>query len=61
MIARYGYRKTTFNDIAQEANLSKGTIRSYFDDKEDIYNQAVTHAGEKWINWLKENDSFGNL
>jgi AcrR family transcriptional regulator len=52
--ARYGYKKTTLDDIAKEANVSKGTIYNYFKNKEDVYTQTVTLAGSKWINWLKD-------
>jgi AcrR family transcriptional regulator len=54
VFARYGYRKTTLDDIAKEANVSKGTIYGYFKNKEDVYTQTVTLAGSKWINWLQD-------
>lgn len=35
--ARYGIRKTTIDEIAQEAHISKGLIYHYFSNKEDIF------------------------
>jgi AcrR family transcriptional regulator len=54
VFARYGYRKTTLDDIAKEAKVSKGTIYNYFKDKDDIYQQAITQAGTKWQIWVKD-------
>jgi len=34
---RYGYSKTTMDDIAREAMIGKGTIYYYFNTKEDIF------------------------
>lgn len=36
LIGLYGYRKTTVDDIAQEAGVGKGTIYIYFESKEDV-------------------------
>lgn len=36
LIIRYGYRKTTVDDIAVEAGIGKGTIYLYFPSKEEI-------------------------
>ena len=35
--ARFGIRKTTIDEIAQEAHISKGLIYHYFSNKEDIF------------------------
>lgn len=34
---KYGYQKTSMEDIAREAMIGKGTIYYYFNSKEDIY------------------------
>ena len=34
---KYGYQKTTMDDIAHEAMIGKGTIYYYFKTKEDIF------------------------
>jgi AcrR family transcriptional regulator len=44
---RYGYSKTSMEDIAREAVLGKGTIYYYFESKEDIFFEVVKlHAIE---------------
>ena len=40
--ARKGYRNTVVEDVAQEAGVSKGTIYTYFDRKEELLG-AVFH------------------
>ena len=36
IFARYGFRKTTVDDIAKEAGLSRATVYLYFASKEEI-------------------------
>ncbi|MFN3651042.1 MAG: TetR/AcrR family transcriptional regulator [Armatimonadota bacterium] len=36
LFARYGYRKTSVEDLAREAGIGKGTIYLYFPSKEEI-------------------------
>lgn len=36
LLARYGYSKTTIDDIAREAGIGKGSTYLHFDSKEDI-------------------------
>ena len=35
--SKYGYDKTRMDDIAENANLSKGTIYLYFKSKEKLF------------------------
>ncbi|MCL2063437.1 MAG: TetR/AcrR family transcriptional regulator [Candidatus Cloacimonetes bacterium] len=37
IFVRYGYQKTSMDDIAREAMIGKGTIYHYFSSKEDIF------------------------
>lgn len=41
-----GIEKSTMDDVAQEAELSKGTLYIYFKSKEDIH-WAISHRGIK--------------
>jgi len=34
---RYGYKKTSMDEIAEEAGIGKGTIYNYFKNKEDLF------------------------
>lgn len=36
LFPRYGYKKTTMDDLAQEAGIGKGTIYLYFTSKEEV-------------------------
>lgn len=44
LFARYGIRKTTIDDIAQEAGIAKGTIYLYFKSKEEIIAVSVKES-----------------
>lgn len=61
---RYGYSKTSLEDIAHDANLSKGTIYYYFASKEEIFFEVVKgHSDEFYENLIQEIDkqtSFKN-
>ncbi len=37
LFARYGYKRTSIDDIAREAEIAKGTIYLYFDSKEACF------------------------
>lgn len=36
LFVRYGYKKTTVDEIAQEAHIGKGTVYLHFESKEDV-------------------------
>jgi AcrR family transcriptional regulator len=40
-LARYGYDKTTLDEIAREMHISKKTIYTHFESKRDIYSYLV--------------------
>src|SRR5215813_7199669 len=40
LMARYGYRKMTMDDLAQEVGIGKGTIYLHFPSKEEV---ALSH------------------
>ena len=50
LLARYGYRKMTIDDIAQEVGIGKGTIYLHFASKEEI---TLSHV-DRIIERLKE-------
>ncbi|MEO6656296.1 MAG: TetR/AcrR family transcriptional regulator [Pyrinomonadaceae bacterium] len=51
LLARYGYRKMTIDDLAQEVGIGKGSIYLHFSSKEEI---ALTHI-DRIIERLKIN------
>ncbi len=46
LFVRYGYKKTTVDEIAQEAHVGKGTVYLHFQSKEDV--------GMCWLRRLHE-------
>jgi len=45
-MARYGYRKTTMDDLAKEAGISKRTIYLYFPSKEEVALSSIGRVVE---------------
>ncbi len=52
--ARYNYKKTTMEEIAEELGLTKGALYSYARSKEDLYQKAVAYALTKWQSKVRE-------
>ncbi len=52
--ARYNYKKTTMEEIAEELGLTKGALYSYARSKEDLYQKAVAYALTKWQAKVRE-------
>ena len=43
IFSRYGFRKTTMEEIAKAMNIGKSSIYYYFKSKEDIFETVVLH------------------
>lgn len=54
LFARYGYHKTTISEIAGSAKVGKGTIYSYFENKEEILLTLVDRELSKGFNAVAE-------
>ena len=48
VFARYGYGKTTLDDIAAEVSMTKANLYNYVRSKQDLYHRSVCYALEKW-------------
>ncbi len=46
VFARYGYRKTSMEDVARAAGISRPGLYFYFASKQDLFRAAATHALE---------------
>ncbi|HEU0027542.1 MAG TPA: helix-turn-helix domain-containing protein [Ktedonobacterales bacterium] len=44
LLVRWGYRKTTIDDVAREAGVGKGTIYLHWRDKNELFRAAVWRA-----------------
>jgi AcrR family transcriptional regulator len=51
--ARYGFEKTTLDDIGKVARLNKASLYYYFKNKEEIFMQVVLQESEVFINHLQ--------
>src|SRR5690349_4249996 len=51
LLARYGYKKMTIDDLAQEVGIGKGSVYLHFSSKEEI---ALSHI-DRIIERLKSN------
>lgn len=48
VFALYGYKKASMEDIAGRVGMTKGNLYFYCDNKQDLYEKAVTHALLRW-------------
>ena len=48
IFARYGFRKTTVEDIADRLNMTKGNLYRYAKNKRDLYEKTVSWALLRW-------------
>ena len=54
LLVRWGYRKTTIDDVAREAGVGKGTIYLHWKDKNDLFRAAIWRANQQAIEDLKQ-------
>ncbi len=49
IFAKYGFKKTRVDDIAQELGVVKGTIYRYVKDKDELYISSIAHGLSQWM------------
>lgn len=54
LLARYGYRKMTMDDLAQEVGIGKGTLYLHFRSKEEIALSRVDRLVRRIVERLRE-------
>lgn len=54
LFARYGYKKTTVEDIAGELGLTKGALYLYVKNKQDLYEKTVAWALVEWQQHVRD-------
>src|SRR5215468_8757844 len=47
LLVRWGYRKTTIDDVAREAGVGKGTIYLHWKDKNELFRAALWRASQQ--------------
>ena len=47
LLVRWGYRKTTIDDVAREAGVGKGTIYLHWKDKNELFLAAIWRASKQ--------------
>jgi AcrR family transcriptional regulator len=47
LLVRWGYRKTTIDDVAREAGVGKGTIYLHWKDKNSLFRAAIMRANQQ--------------
>ncbi len=47
LLVRFGYRKTTIDDVSREAGVGKGTIYLHWKDKNELFRAAIWRASEQ--------------
>lgn len=52
--SRYGYKKTTLEDIAGELGILASSMYAYTDSKRSLYEEAVRYVLLRWQNRVKE-------
>ena len=53
LLARYGYRKMTIDDLAREVGIGKGTVYLHFKSKEDVALSRIDRVIERLKTKLK--------
>lgn len=54
LLVRFGYQKTTVDDLASEAGIGKGTIYLYFNSKEQVALSCIDRFHDRLIGRLTE-------
>lgn len=54
LLVRWGYRKTTIDDVAREAGVGKGTIYLHWKDKTELFRAALWRASRQASDEVKE-------
>ena len=54
LLIRFGFRKTTIDDVAREAGVGKGTIYLHWKDKNELFRAALWRASQQAIDDMLE-------
>jgi len=54
LFARYGFTKTSLEDIASAAQIAKGTVYYYFPGKEELFTSVIEQKMDEYYRMLNE-------
>lgn len=54
LFARYGYKKTTVEDVADTLGMTKGNLYFYVKNKQDLYHQTIYWALTRWQTHVRQ-------
>src|SRR5271165_6385968 len=54
LLVRWGYRKTTIDDVAREAGVGKGTIYLHWKDKNELFRAAIWREQQRFTEDVKQ-------
>ncbi len=54
LFSRYGFSKTSLDDISSTAQIAKGTVYYYFPSKEDLFVNVIQNKAEAYFSMLQE-------
>lgn len=49
LFSRYGYKRTSIEDVAREAGIAKGTVYLYFQNKERLFTEVCRHVAQVFL------------
>jgi len=65
LITHYGYDKTTIDEIAREAGISKGAVYLHFESKESLFEalffREMQLYAEKWMQGIEADPNGGTI
>jgi AcrR family transcriptional regulator len=53
LLVRFGYRKTTIDDVAREAGVGKGTIYLHWKDKNELFRASIWREQQRYTEELQ--------
>lgn len=53
LFSRFGFKKTTLEDIAEQAGLAKSTVYYYFDCKEEVFSAVIAYERSMLLDALE--------
>lgn len=54
LLVRWGFRKTTVDDVAREAGVGKGTVYLHWKDKNEMFRAAISRASQQAVDDMLE-------